>query len=68
MFIVKKQISLKLFVTLAFFLLILVLVAGYSLLSAHYYRMGMHSVTASNMEQVARSYFKLGPPANRQRA
>lgn len=62
----KKQISLKLFVTLAFFLLILVLVAGYSLLSAHYYRMGMHSVTASNMEEVARSYLKLGPSATRQ--
>lgn len=62
----KKQISLKLFITLAFFLLILVLVAGYSLLSAHYYRMGMHSVTASNMEQVARSYLNLDPPANLQ--
>lgn len=62
----KKQISLKLFVTLTFFLLILVLVAGYSLLSAHYYRMGMDSVTASKMEEVARSYLKLGPPANRQ--
>lgn len=62
----KKQISLKLFVTLTFFLLILVLVAGYSLLSAHYYRMGMHSITASNMEEVARSYLKLGPPATGQ--
>ena len=62
----KKQISLKLFVTLTFFLLILVLVAGYSLLSAHYYHMGMHSVTASKMEEVARSYLNLGPPANRQ--
>ena len=58
----KKQISLKLFVTLAFFLLIVVLVAGYSLLSAHYYRMGMRSVTAVNMEEVARSYQGLGPP------
>jgi hypothetical protein len=63
---VKKQISLKLFVTLVFFLLILVLVAGYSLLSAHYYRMGMHSVTAVNMEEVARSYLKISPPATGQ--
>lgn len=62
----KKQISLKLFVTLAFFLLIVVLVAGYSLLSAHYYRMGMHSVTAVNMEGVARSYLRLGSPATGQ--
>ncbi len=62
----KKQISLKLFVILTFFLLILVLVAGYSLLSAHYYHMGMDNITGNNMEQVARSYLKLDPPANRQ--
>ncbi len=61
----KYKISLKLFVTLAFSLLAVVLVIGYSLLSAHYYHMGMDSVTASNMEETARSYVKLVPPAKR---
>ena len=61
----KYQISLKMFVTLAFLLLAVVLVTGYSLLSAHYYRMGMDSITASNMEEAARSYVKLVSPAKR---
>lgn len=61
----KYQISLKMFVTLAFLLLAVVLVTGYSLLSAHYYRMGMDSVTASNMEEAARSYVKLVPSVKR---
>lgn len=61
----KYQISLKMFVTLAFLLLAGVLVTGYSLLSAHYYRMGMDSVTASNMEETARSYIRLVPSAKR---
>lgn len=61
----KYQISLKTFVTLAFLLLAVMLVTGYSLLSAHYYRMGMDSITASNMEEAARSYVKLVPPAKR---
>ena len=61
----KSQISLKLFVTLAFLLLAVVLVTGYSLLSAHFYRMGMDSVTASSMEEAARNYVKLVPPAKR---
>lgn len=61
----KYQISLKMFVTLAFLILGVVLVAGYSLLSAHYYRMGMNSITASNMEEVVRHYIKLVPPAKR---
>lgn len=59
----KQPISLKLFVTLAFLLLAVVLVIGYSLLSARYYRMGMESITASNMEEVARSYIELVPSA-----
>ncbi len=59
----KHQISLKLFVTLAFLSLAVVLVFGYSLLSAHYYHMGMNSITASNMEETARSYLELVPAA-----
>jgi signal transduction histidine kinase len=61
----KRQISLKLFVTLAFLSLAVVLVIGYSLLSAHYYHLGMSSITASNMEEAARSYLEL-VPASRQ--
>ncbi len=61
----KYQISLKMFFTLAFLLLTVLLVTGYSLLSAHYYRMGMDSITASNMEEAARSYVKLVPSAKR---
>lgn len=61
----KHHISLKLFVTLAFLLLAGVLVTGYSLLSAHYYRMGMKSIMASNMEEAARSYIELVPLAKR---
>ena len=61
----KFRISLKLFVSLAFLLLAVVLVTGYSLLSAHYYHMGMDSITANNMEEVARSYSTLVPPEKR---
>ena len=61
----KSRISLKLLVSLAFLLLAVVLVTGYSLLSAHYYRLGMDSVRASNMEETARSYVELVPPAKR---
>lgn len=61
----KYQMSLKLFVTLAFVLLLVVLVGGYSLLSVHFYRMGMDSVTASNMEKVALSYVEIVTPAKR---
>ena len=43
----------------------MVLVTGYSLLSAHYYHMGMDSITASNMEEAASSYIELVPPAKR---
>jgi signal transduction histidine kinase len=61
----KRQISLKLFVTLAFLSLGVVLVTGYSMLSAYYYRIGMESITASNMEAAAHSYIELVPPARR---
>lgn len=62
----KQQISLKLFVTLAFLVLGATLVIGYSLLSTHYYRLGMDSVTASNMEGAARNYLELVPQTRRQ--
>lgn len=61
----KSRISLKLFVSLAFLLLAVVLVTGYTLLSAHYYHLGMDSVTANNMEETARSYVILVPPDKR---
>ncbi|WP_372966583.1 hypothetical protein, partial [Marinobacter sp.] len=61
----KQQISLKLFVALAFILLAVVLVSGYSMLSSYYYLLGMRNITASNMEEVARSYVELVPPAER---
>lgn len=63
----RQRISLKLFVTLAFLLLAVVLVIGYSLLSAHYYHKGMDSITASNMEEAARSYVNSVPAAKRQK-
>ena len=37
----KRRISLKLFVTLSFLSMGIVLVLGYSLLSAHYFVLGM---------------------------
>ncbi len=61
----KQQISLRLFVTLAFILLAVVLVTGYSMLSSYYYLLGMRNITASTMEEVARSYVELVPPAER---
>jgi len=61
----KRQISLKLFVTLAFLLLGVTLIIGYSLLSTHYYHLGMDTVTASEMEGVARSYLRSVAQAER---
>jgi hypothetical protein len=52
----KRQISLRLFITLVFLSLAVVLVIGYSILSVHYYMRGMDSLMAGNMEDVARSY------------
>lgn len=61
----KRQLSLKLFIVLAFLSFGIVLVIGYSLLSAHYFVRGMDSITASNMEEAAVSYLKSIPATQR---
>ena len=61
----KRQLSLKLLVSLIFLSLAVVLVIGYSILSAHYYMRGMDSIMSSNMEQAARSYLESFPQHNR---
>jgi signal transduction histidine kinase len=63
----KRQISLRLFITLVFLSLAVLLVIGYSILSAHYYMRGMDSLIAGNMEDVARSYVESTPQHNRDR-
>ena len=52
----KRQISLKWFVALSFLGLAIVLVIGYSLLSAHFFVRGMDNIVAGNMHQVVESY------------
>lgn len=61
----KRQISLKLFITLAFLSLAVVLVIGYSFLSAHYYKLGMITITANDMEMAAQAYIEEVPFAKR---
>lgn len=61
----KFQISLKLYVSLFFISLTIFLVAGYSLLSAHYYVRGMDSITASDMVEVAETYLATTPSSSR---
>ncbi len=61
----KSNISLKWFITLAFLSLGIALVAGYSLLSAHYFLRGMDSIMASNMEQAVKSFAASVPPEQR---
>lgn len=57
----KDTISLKLYVTLIFLSLTTLLVLGYAVLSAHYYRLGMDSITAFTMDQTARDYLESTP-------
>lgn len=64
----KRQVSLKLFVTFAFLALAVVLVIGYSFLSAHYYRLGMGTIMANNMEKAAQNYLEQVPPGQRNQA
>lgn len=64
----KRQISLKLFVTLAFLSLAVILVIGYSFLSAHYYRLGMGTIMANNMEKAAHDYIERVPSTQRNKA
>jgi len=61
----KRQISLKWYVTLTFLSLMTVLVIGYSLLSAHFYILGMDNVTSGTMHEVLQTYVQTVPPAQR---
>lgn len=54
----KRQIKLKWFVTLVLLSLGIILVIGYSLLSAHYFILGMDNMIASNMEKATAKYYK----------
>ena len=61
----KRQISLKLYVALVFLLLMAILVAGYSLLSARFFVLGMDSVTSGTMHEVLKSYVQTVPETER---
>lgn len=61
----RSQISLKLFISLVFLLVVVVLVAGYSLLSIQFFRKGVDSITAVHMEEAARGYLHITLPDQR---
>jgi len=52
----KRQLSLKLSVSFAFLLLGIVLIIGYSVLSRHFFVLGMDSIVSANMEKSAETY------------
>lgn len=54
----KKQLSLKLSVALAFLFLGIVIVLAYSAISRHFFILGMDNIVSANMEQAAKSYIK----------
>jgi len=62
----KRRISLKLFVTLSFLSMGIVLVLGYSLLSAHYFVLGMDNIMASDMMHILHTYEKSVPAEQRE--
>ncbi|MCB1697360.1 MAG: HAMP domain-containing histidine kinase [Halioglobus sp.] len=62
----KFALSLRWFVGLAFLLLALALVAGYSMLSADYFVRGMDNITGRHMEQAAQRYLAATPAQRRQ--
>lgn len=62
----KRQISLKLYVALVFLLLMAILVAGYTMLSAHFFILGMDNVTSGTMHEVIKSYVDTVPQVQRQ--
>jgi len=62
----KRQLSLKWFVILAFLSLGILLVIGFSLLTASYFVRGMDSIVASDMEKAALSFIDLVPPEKRE--
>ena len=62
----KPQISLKWFVVLSFLTLTIVLVIGYSLLSARFFVRGMDNAIAGNMAQVVDSFVSTIPASQRE--
>ena len=62
----KFALSLRWFVGLAFLLLALALVAGYSMLSADYFIRGMDNITGLHMERAAQHYLAATPAQRRQ--
>ena len=63
----RRQISLKWLVTLSFLGLAVVVVVGYSLLSANFFIRGMDNIVADNMAKVVASYVESVPSAQRKR-
>jgi signal transduction histidine kinase len=61
----RFALSLRWFVWLTFLLLMLTLVAGYSMLSADYFIRGMDNITALQMERAAQSYLAATPKDKR---
>lgn len=57
----RQPFSLKLFVAVIFLVLSLVMIVGYSFLSFYFFRKGVDSNTAVNMEEAAVSYLKAVP-------
>ncbi len=61
----KRQISLKLYVSAIFLSLTALLVLGFAMLSARYYMMGMDSIVASDMYKTADAYLQHTPEKDR---
>lgn len=57
----KRTLSLKLSIVLAFLLVSLILVLGYSYLSVQFFFRGMDSIIASNMQKAAQTYVSTLP-------
>lgn len=64
----RSKMSLKLFITLVFLLVVVVLIGGYSFLSIQFFRKGVDSITAVQMEETARSYLQAIPPEQRMKS
>ncbi len=62
---IKRQISLKLYVALVFLLLMAILVAGYTMLSARFFVLGMDNITSATMHDVLKSYVQSVPAEQR---
>ncbi|NQY26348.1 MAG: HAMP domain-containing histidine kinase [Piscirickettsiaceae bacterium] len=52
----KRQLSLKLFISISFLILAMVIIVTYSFLSAHFFFRGMDNIIASNLEKAGYSF------------